>query len=115
MKIGILTCLKSNDVCTRAGCLNGFNNRTDFFRDYDDTVTLGAMMTCNGCGDFNPAEPEDDPGIAEKIARLVLEKIEIVHCGVCRMQAGVECERFGKICSMIEKTGIKVVKGTHRE
>ena len=115
MKIGTLTCARSNDVCTRAGCLNAFNLRKDFFKDYDDTVVLGAMMTCNGCTRDNPLSPDEDPNVAEKIERLVQEKITVMHAGVCRMHNGKECSWLAKIIELIEAKGIRVIRGTHRE
>lgn len=80
-KIGILTCLHSNDVCARVGCLAAFYNKSDFFKAYSQDTYLAAMMTCNGCKGENPADPEEDKGILEKIDRLVSEKIETVHVG----------------------------------
>lgn len=115
MKIGILTCIKSNDVCARVGCLRAFNNRTDFFKDYGADTELSAMMTCNGCQGENPCIPEKDPGVIEKVERLAAEEIQVVHCGVCRMQGNEECSRFTSICQMMEEKGIRIVRGTHRE
>ena len=89
-KIGILTCIHSNNVCARVGCLAAFQNRTDFFQDYPEDTCLAAMMTCNGCKGANPIEPIEDNG---------------KH----------ECPRMTQICNMIEKRGIKVVRGTHKE
>ena len=34
IKIGTLTCLHSNNVCARVGCLKAFQNRSDFFDGY---------------------------------------------------------------------------------
>ena len=48
IKIGTLTCLHSNNVCARVGCLKAFQNRSDFFDGYSPDTLLGAMMTCNG-------------------------------------------------------------------
>ena len=53
-KIGILTCIHSNNVCARVGCLAAFQNRTDFFQDYPEDTCLAAMMTCNECKGVNP-------------------------------------------------------------
>ena len=39
-KIGILTCIHSNNVCARVGCLAAFQNRTDFFQDYPEETCL---------------------------------------------------------------------------
>ena len=47
-KIGTLTCLHSNDVCARVGCLKAFMEREAFFKEYSQDTSLEAMMTCNG-------------------------------------------------------------------
>lgn len=115
-KIGILTCLNSNDVCARVGCLNAFQKRTDFFKEYSKDTCLSAMMTCNGCRDMNPTEPDQDKGILEKIDRLASEEIETVHVGVCRLiKEKEECPRMTRICEMMEKRGIQIIRGTHKE
>lgn len=115
-KIGILTCLHSNDVCARVGCLSAFHRKSDFFQDYPEDTYLAAMMSCNGCKSMNAAEPGEDRGILEKIDRLVKEEISTVHVGVCRLVDGKkECPRMTQICQMIEECGIKVVRGTHKE
>lgn len=83
-KIGILTCIHSNNVCARVGCLAAFQNRTDFFQDYPEDTCLAAMMTCNGCKGANPIEPIEDkgilytpPGPSEKLQCLQLAKARI--------------------------------------
>ena len=116
IKIGTLTCLHSNNVCARVGCLKAFQNRSDFFEGYSLDTFLGAMMTCNGCKSMNPAEPDEDKGILEKIDRLVSEQIHIIHVGVCRIDdEKKECPRITQICEMLEERGIKVIRGTHKE
>ena len=116
IKIGTLTCLHSNNVCARVGCLKAFQNRSDFFKEYSSDTFLDAMMTCNGCKSANPKEPDEDEGILEKIDRLVSEEIRVMHVGACRLDGRkMECPRITKICEMIEARGIQVVRGTHRE
>ena len=83
-EIGILTCLNSNDACTRAGCLSAFRERRDFFSGYPEDTILAAVMTCNGCKETNAKEPAEDEGILEKADRLVSEKISVIHVGVCQ-------------------------------
>lgn len=114
-KIGILTCLHSNDVCTRAGCLKAFYQRTDTFSEYDRETELAVLMTCNGCEKENPIKPKEDAGLKEKLERLLKEEIEVIHVGACRLQKGRECVRMTEICDMIEKMDIAVIRGTHRE
>lgn len=115
-KIGILTCIHSNDVCTRAGCLNAFYERKDFFKDYSEEARLVAVFTCNGCEEERPESPQEDPGILEKIERLKKEQVSIVHVGVCRLKEnGQECERITQMISLLKREGIQVVLGTHKE
>ncbi|MDU2990539.1 MAG: CGGC domain-containing protein [Lachnospiraceae bacterium] len=103
-KIGILTCIHSNNVCARVGCLAAFQNRTDFFQDYPEDTCLAAMMTCNGCKGANPIEPIEDKGILEKIDRLVSEKISTIHVGVCRLPDGKhECLTVHSVHSNVAK------------
>lgn len=115
-QIGILTCIHAKEVCTGAGCLKAFNHRMDYFEKYPADTQLAAFMTCNGCSEEQPPEPEADPGILEKLERLTQENIHTMHVGVCRLQENnQECKRIAKICEMIEKQGIKVIRGTHKE
>lgn len=115
IKIGTLTCLHSNNVCARVGCLKAFQNRSDFFDGYSPDTLLGAMMTCNGCKSANPKEPDVDEGILEKIDRLVSEEIKVMHVGACRLdREKKECPRIAKICEMIESRGIQGNPGGKR-
>lgn len=115
MKIGILHCLKAEKVCTGAGCLKVFNNRKAFFEKYKDKdVELAAFFACNGCRSITEEEPSEDKGIIEKVTRLYDEGITIVHIGVCsKLKDGSECRRITEIAHMLEKKGIKVIRGTH--
>ena len=92
-KIGILTCLNSNDVCTRAGCLSAFRERRDFFSGYPEDTILAAVMTCNGCKDTNAKEPAEDEGILEKADRLVSEKISVKYPKVLLRFHGLMLQR----------------------
>lgn len=115
-KIGILTCIQSNQVCTGAGCLNAFYRRSDFFQAYGEDTMLGAFMTCNGCESDGIPDPQEDPGMLEKIERLTQEGIDTIHVGVCRIQRnGQECPRMTQICRLINRQGITVLRGTHKE
>lgn len=75
IKIGTLTCLHSNNVCARVGCLKAFQNRSDFFEGYSPDTLLGAMMTCNGCKSANPKEPDVDDVILENNEYYVFKAV----------------------------------------
>ncbi len=114
-KIGILHCIRANEVCTGAGCFNAFTNKTDYFRVYkNEEITLSAFFSCNGCSKERPQSPKEDAGILEKLDRLVDEKIGTVHVGVCcNMKAEHECPRISEIITMLQMRGINVIYGTH--
>jgi len=59
----------------------GFYGTGGLFKEYSQDTCLAAMMTCNGCKSMNPAEPDEDKGILEKIDRLVSEDIKVMHVG----------------------------------
>lgn len=116
VKIGVIKCIHANEVCTGAGCLKAFNHRTDFFKDYDENTELAVFMACNGCEEDHAPKPEEDPGMLEKLERLMQEGIQVMHVGVCRIQPdGKECERMNTILKMMEDRGITVKRGTHKE
>ena len=76
-------------------------------------------MTCNGCKSRQPLEPQEDPGIQEKLDRLVRENVEVMHVGVCswfknKEQKWYQCPRMEQICQLIRDRGIRVVQGTHK-
>ena len=67
-KIAILTCIKSNSVCTGASCLKAMNERTRSFAPYKgEPLQLMAFLHCNGCA----CDYDTDPGFLEKLERLL--------------------------------------------
>lgn len=115
-KIAILRCLRSNDVCTGASCMQAFNKKQGGFARYgDEPLELEAYWSCNGCGDCHLEHQE---GIEEKLARIVSLRVDAVHVGVCTKQrsadgAWVTCRKILGICEHLREAGIEVVEGTH--
>ena len=101
-KIAILTCIKSNSVCTGASCLKAMNERTRSFAPYKgEPLQLMAFLHCNGCA----CDYDTDPGFLEKLERLEQIGVEIVHAGICtRKHDGSECPQITKILSKMEET-----------
>jgi predicted metal-binding protein len=110
-KIGILNCLKANEVCTGASCLMAFNQRSRGFAPYaGEEIQLAAFLRCNGCDSV----PLEDPGMMEKLERLAAENVEIVHLGVCtKLPNGSLCPKIAQIRQKLESLGITVIQGTH--
>lgn len=110
-KIAILTCEKSNDVCTGASCLKAFNHRLKSFRRYENAeIELMAFMKCNGC----ECDYDTDSGYLEKLERIEQIGVEVVHVGVCtKGKDGSYCSKIDKIINDMKQRGIEIVDGTH--
>lgn len=111
--IAILTCLKACSVCTGAGCLNAWNQRSQGFAPYQGKpVQLCAFLHCNGC----ETPPLEDPGMLEKLDRLSAMKVDTVHLGICTRteQKGHKlCPTIAALWKELSCRGIQVVEGTH--
>ncbi len=110
-RIAILTCLKSNQVCTGASCLATLNGRRKSFARYSgEEVELMAFWHCNGCA----CDYEKDAGLAEKLERIQKIGVDTVHLGICTdKRDNGECPQITWIAAMLERAGIEVVRGTH--
>ena len=115
-RIVILRCLKSNDVCTGAGCMRAFNTKSGAFARYgEEPLELEAYWSCNGCGDCHFKYQE---GIEEKLERIIGLQPDAVHVGVCvkqRTEYGdeVTCKTIAEICERLQAMGLTIVEGTH--
>lgn len=110
-KIAILACLKANDVCAGVSCLEALAERRAYFQEYSgEMVKLCAFLRCSQCG----ADPEEVPGMREKLDRIVKCGVETAHIGVCaQRQDGSVCPQMAKTAQWLENHGIHVVWGTH--
>lgn len=106
-KIAILHCRKASDVCTGASCFKAYHLGVRAFSVYgDDKPELAAFFDCGGCG----IDRETDPGMTEKMERLVSEGVERVHAGVC---IGAKCPHREEIFAMVRRYHLDLVLGTH--
>ena len=110
-KIAILGCMRANEVCTGAACLDAWDRKSRVFAVYDgQEVRLAAFLRCNGC----TADPAQDAGMQEKLERLVRIGVSAVHLGVCtKSRDGRRCPVIQTIEQMLAENGIPCVDGTH--
>lgn len=110
-KIVMINCLKANGVCTGAACMNAFNRRLKTFARYgEEPLELAAFFRCNGCG----RPPETDPGMAEKIERLLSLAPDTAHLGVCtKNREGVRCPTIQYVADRLAQAGVEIIDGTH--
>ena len=111
-KIVMLTCLKSNTVCTGAACLKAFTQRTKRFARYDEPLELEAFFRCNGCDQEGVGVW--DAGMEEKLERLLSLQPDAVHLGVCtKRRDGTRCPTIERVMERLAQNGAQIVDGTH--
>lgn len=110
-KIAILACLRANNVCAGAGCLSALEERRAHFREYEgESVRLCAFLRCSQCG----VDPEEAPGMVEKLEQIVKCNVETAHIGICATgKDGTVCTHMAKTAFWLKEKGIKIVWGTH--
>lgn len=113
-KIVILRCLRSEENCTGAACLQVFNNRSAQFARYgDEEIQLVAFMACNGCRKLTLGYSS---GLEEKIERILSIKPDVVHVGICcktRTDDNEYCPEALRLVDIFRNHGIEIVWGTH--
>ena len=99
-RIVILTCPKTENVCTGGGCFFALNSRTKAFAPYEGVeVEVLAFMKCSGCGQY-----------------ILQRRPDVVHLGICCCHDAKEkelCPEIVAVCRIFEDHGISVVRGTH--
>lgn len=109
-KIAMMNCLKANQVCAGVACLDALRERRAGFACYaGEDVDLRAFLRCSNCG----KTPQEDPGMTEKLERLVSSGVEVVHIGVCAHPKGIRCQTMERYAAWLEEHGIRVVWKTH--
>lgn len=112
-RIVMLTCPKTENVCTGGGCFSALNSRTKAFAPYEgEEVEVLAFMKCSGCGHF----PGKDKGLDEKIQYILQRRPDVVHLGICCCYDAKEkelCPEIMAVWRIFEDHGISVVRGTH--
>ena len=100
-RIAIVTCKNAASVCTGASCLQAFRE-------------------CNGVKDQGPfdqgvfPELDGDEGMQKKLDRLLKEKVDVVHLGICCWNSERElCPWMKKFIPELRQRGFLVKSGTH--
>lgn len=107
MKIAILHCRRSSNVCTGAACFRAFNACEKGFQQYaGQSPTLAAFFDCGGCG----IDRNTDAGMIEKMEALKRIGVEKIHLGICIRD---NCPDLPNILAMLKQYEIPYEFGTH--
>lgn len=105
-KIAVLRCETVSEVCPGVGCLKAFYDRREFFRDYEKDVMLLGFFTCGGCSGRR---------VSRLVKALLKHGLTTVHLSSCMlMEDGYpKCPHLDEIKTTLQKSGLKIVEGTH--
>lgn len=109
VRIAILSCRKTMLRCAGRSCIWAFQEKERSFEAYRESelpVRLCAYFGCNGC----EANYDDDPDFRNKLERLVLDGVSVIHLSGCMTH---HCPNLDKIRAKIERYGVSCVLGTH--
>lgn len=112
----IIQCDIARQRCSGFACTNGFYNRDDVFKDYEDQVKYIAL-TCGGCCGASLASKLEH--FSKKLAKYTdVTKAEVaVHLSSCMVTDNYHhdrCPHVDYIKALIDKKGYKrIVEGTY--
>lgn len=112
----IIQCDIARQRCSGFACTNGFYNRDDVFKDYDDDVRY-ISLTCGGCCGASLASKLEH--FSNKLSKKThVKKDEVViHLSSCMITDNYHhdrCPHVDYIKALIEKKGYKkMIEGTY--
>ena len=112
----IIQCDISRQRCSGFACTDGFYNRDDVFKEYDDNVRY-ISLTCGGCCGASLAAKLEH--FSNKLAKETdVKKDEVsVHLSSCMVTDNYHhdrCPHVDYIKSLVEKKGYKrIVEGSY--
>lgn len=56
MKVGLIRCMQTENLCPASHCLDVMRQKKDAFADVDEEIILVGVSTCGGCPGKNAAQ-----------------------------------------------------------
>ena len=107
MKIGVLNCLKANECCTSAACLNALNSRKP-----ESSGIPAKKFPSSPLPAATAAARVLTPALQKSWTGLFRKAPKRSHLGICtNMEAGNA--RPLKAADYLKKRGIEIIRGTH--
>lgn len=106
-KIAIIRCNIVSEACPGYACVNSFNNKTAYFKEYDETADLIAVFTCGGCSGRRVSR------LCESIKKHGATTVHLSSC-MCKGKDGeYKCPHIDSIKKRISEVGLEIVERTH--
>ncbi len=96
MKVGLIRCLQTEDVCPAKGCFNAAMNKTAAFENLKD-VEIIAVNTCGGCPGKKAAFR------AENMVKFGCDTIAFASCISKGAPIGFPCPHFEQMKEAVKK------------
>lgn len=100
MKVALIRCLQTEDMCPGTGCFASFKNQSGSLEEIDEDVELVGWNTCGGCPGKKAATR------AERMVARGAEAIVLASCISKGTPIGFPCPHYESL-----KAGIRRVVG----
>lgn len=110
MKIGLIRCLQTENLCPAAKCLSAMSEKKGAFKDIEGDVQCVAVNTCGGCPGKNAADR------AKRMVKQGAEAIAISSCITLGSPINFPCPFHHKIIQIVKDAvgdGIPVLEYSH--
>jgi len=110
MKVGLIRCMKTQDICSGKQDFMVIRNKKGAFKDVKEEIELIGFNTCGGC----PGEKAVT--IAQRMVSKGADTIALSSCITKGRPIGSTCPHLDKMKDEMEKTlgsNIKILDYTH--
>ena len=110
MKIGLIRCLQTEDMCPATTCINVMKNKKLAFADIEEDIELIGITTCGGCPGKRTVTR-----VAEMIKRGA-DTIVLASCIFKGTPIGFPCPNAEQIKNIISKKfgeTVRIIDYTH--
>ncbi len=110
MKVGLIRCMKTEDICPASTCFKVINTKKKAFKDISDDIEIIGVSTCGGCPGKKAAKR------AVKMVKHGADTIALASCITKEGYKGHLCPYAQQIKSDIKDkidSSIKIIDYTH--
>lgn len=110
MKIGLIRCMQTENVCPASGCFEAMRKKTGAFADIEGEIVCVGVNTCGGCPGKNAAQR------ARHMVKRGAEAIVIASCISLGTPINFPCPFHHKMIDIVKEAvgeNIKVLGYSH--